>query len=1476
MTSRLLADSTLTANLNSEITSRLNGDSTLTANLNSEITSRLNGDSTLTANLNSEITARSDADSTLTANLNSEITSRVNGDSTLQSNLNSEITARLSADSSINAVGIGNGNGTTGSGTIGANNLKVDLGALTATWDATAYNISVKTPTSPAHAVTKAYADQLALTGGVIKEALLTDYQLKSGSGAGILAAEVIYFNTNPSSTDFITIKNGATTETFTFVVSRSTAFEVTIGTLPIDTMTNLASAINTDSVAWLSHLAADGLDAINTAGVVVVIDKATGAGASTSRIFGTWTTQADARVVEFYDLPEYRTSKTNIELPLADPAAGRFGLNKLQAALVDGEIHVCLENDTLRSWHVDALNWLTLSGSGSLPDATAGSGGATKGKITFDTDLGLDINSGVGEVKIDNSTIKFNLSGQLYADAGTSNAEETARMNADSTLQANINSEITARLNGDSTLQSNLDAEITSRLNGDSTLQSNLNSEITARLNGDSTLTANLNSEITARLNGDSTLTANLNSEITARLDGDSTLQANLNSEITARLNGDSTLQANLNLEITARSDADTTLQSNINTEKTSRLNADSTLTANLNSEITARLNGDSTLQANLDSETTSRVLADSTLTSNLNSEITARIDGDSTLQANINTEKTSRLNADSTLTANLNSEITSRENADSTLQANLDSETTARVLADSTLSSNYNSEMTSRLNADSTLTANLNSEITSRLNGDSTLQSNLNSEITARLNGDSTLQSNLNSEITARLDGDSTLQSNLNLEITARSDADSTLQSNLNSEITSRLNGDSTLQSNLNSEITSRLNGDSTLQSNLNTEITARINADFALQAAAFNIGSVAADGTIVIKGGFIALNNDGVIATYSGSGTTEASFGNTVDLTFDLDTLEASPVNNTPYYLYVDTYSLPSYITLTDTGRNLIPVVSTNFVLLTQDFETVYQYRYVKVGVVRRAVGAWSTTASTYPIKKQMFPNAIYSPTVYTNEQVIGNVGDVGQINSGHVLTSSSFPSTYYAADVSFYNLNGLTDGNTSLAHDLTNNGSTPFTGTGIMGVASSCASFNGTSQWLNSTDAHFNPSAVDWIMGGWFKPTSYTPAAAQTLFSSWAGGGNQKFRVDLTTIGDIKVYSSTTGANATSTTFTWGTGSGWNHIALQYVTADQKLYLYIDSVLMGEHIVGAALYTPASPDFALGAVAGGSSYYDGLIDEFYASNGYGFADDEITKTYSSKITRSTSILPKYQDWKAIITYGDISAQLLDFVTDADEYDVYMDMSGQASTASVYLTLCNTSYSGNSNVSVSRIFEGTAAQIDALGTFSHNLPSMPTALSLMVDVGSGFFEYQDASAYFKASLTQLAPIGVTDLTTSFGASTNVKLLASVGPAAVYSETPAWTTRVKVADYSVMRNEEILADSTSGAFNITLLASPRLGDRCRILDQKGTWSTNNVTMLRNGNKITGLATDLVLDVDKGWAELVFDGVDNWVLIAK
>lgn len=80
-------------------------------------------------------------------------------------------------------------------------------------------------------------------------------------------------------------------------------------------------------------------------------------------------------------------------------------------------------------------------------------------------------------------------------------------------------------------------------------------------------------------------------------------------------------------------------------------------------------------------------------------------------------------------------------------------------------------------------------------------------------------------------------------------------------------------------------------------------------------------------------------------------------------------------------------------------------------------------------------------------------------------------------------------------------------------------------------------------------------------------------------------------------------------------------------------------------------------------------------------------------------------------------------------------------------------------------------------------------------------------------------------------------------------------YQQT--WNTYVAIADPPALPNDEILADSSGGSFNITMPSSPTIGQRFRVVDAKGTFGTYPVTILRNGQPLKGVADDLVCDLD-------------------
>jgi hypothetical protein len=81
------------------------------------------------------------------------------------------------------------------------------------------------------------------------------------------------------------------------------------------------------------------------------------------------------------------------------------------------------------------------------------------------------------------------------------------------------------------------------------------------------------------------------------------------------------------------------------------------------------------------------------------------------------------------------------------------------------------------------------------------------------------------------------------------------------------------------------------------------------------------------------------------------------------------------------------------------------------------------------------------------------------------------------------------------------------------------------------------------------------------------------------------------------------------------------------------------------------------------------------------------------------------------------------------------------------------------------------------------------------------------------------------------------------------------------------KTANHTTSSGEGILANTSGGAFTVTLPASPSTGDQVVIADSGSSFATNNLTVSRNSSTIDGVAEDLLLDVDDVLVDLIYDG---------
>ena len=94
----------------------------------------------------------------------------------------------------------------------------------------------------------------------------------------------------------------------------------------------------------------------------------------------------------------------------------------------------------------------------------------------------------------------------------------------------------------------------------------------------------------------------------------------------------------------------------------------------------------------------------------------------------------------------------------------------------------------------------------------------------------------------------------------------------------------------------------------------------------------------------------------------------------------------------------------------------------------------------------------------------------------------------------------------------------------------------------------------------------------------------------------------------------------------------------------------------------------------------------------------------------------------------------------------------------------------------------------------------------------------------------------------------------------------------TVNWDTTAKTASFTAVSGNGYFVNTTSGAITVTMPASPSAGDIVGIKDYAGTFSTNNVTVGRNGSNFDGAASDPVLSTDQLSVFFVYvDGTQGW-----
>jgi hypothetical protein len=88
------------------------------------------------------------------------------------------------------------------------------------------------------------------------------------------------------------------------------------------------------------------------------------------------------------------------------------------------------------------------------------------------------------------------------------------------------------------------------------------------------------------------------------------------------------------------------------------------------------------------------------------------------------------------------------------------------------------------------------------------------------------------------------------------------------------------------------------------------------------------------------------------------------------------------------------------------------------------------------------------------------------------------------------------------------------------------------------------------------------------------------------------------------------------------------------------------------------------------------------------------------------------------------------------------------------------------------------------------------------------------------------------------------------------------------------KTSNYTAVSGDRIIADTSGGAFTVTLPAAPTTGDFVSITDG-ANFENNNLTVARNSSTIEGVSDDVFLDIAGTTFDFIYDGT-TWEVVAS